>query len=388
MDGAAARGRLGIMQWLHSTRSEGCSVDAFTEAAANGHLHVLRWLIQHYPQLSRPVHCLVAAAEHGHVEILRFLRPRVSWFEATPAVEAAAAIGQVRSLEMLLPARTARAFITAAANGRVEVLQFFMDRRDACSSGEHSLKKAARFGHIDAIKLLLPTCDRVDASHALRSAAKWGRAVVAQLLLERVSFRKAEVAHALQKAVDHEQYEVANMLIESFPGDAEKDADWISTDDDDLLFEHRQIFQSFINVALRSAAKRGTIEMVEMLLERFPLARIGPALQVAAENRQYAVVELLLRSCEAKHDSSVFTTIGMAAKAAAACGDAKMARLLIKKATLHSAGRALNIAVSRNDLVMVNVFASTRGEYYKTDAYKVDALVRAAKDKQMEVWRL
>ncbi|KAE9310632.1 hypothetical protein PR003_g20219 [Phytophthora rubi] len=31
MDGAAVRGRLDILQWLHTNRTEGCSVEAFTD---------------------------------------------------------------------------------------------------------------------------------------------------------------------------------------------------------------------------------------------------------------------------------------------------------------------------------------------------------------------
>ncbi|KAG3173572.1 hypothetical protein PI124_g1287 [Phytophthora idaei] len=62
-----------------------------------------------------------------------------------------------------------------------------------------------------------------------------------------------------------------------------------------------------------------------------------------------------------------------------------MAKLLVKRSSFHDAARALNIAASRNDLDMVRVLAAKRGEYFKVDSFKIDALVRAAKSGRMEL---
>ncbi|EGZ18328.1 hypothetical protein PHYSODRAFT_286064 [Phytophthora sojae] len=70
MDGAAARGRLDIVQTLHNTRDEGCSTDAFVEAAGNNHLHVLQWLHQFYPDKSDTRQELKAAAGNGHARVV------------------------------------------------------------------------------------------------------------------------------------------------------------------------------------------------------------------------------------------------------------------------------------------------------------------------------
>ena len=44
MNNAAAYGHLDVVRWLHSNRSEGCTFDAMNYAASNGHLVVIQWL--------------------------------------------------------------------------------------------------------------------------------------------------------------------------------------------------------------------------------------------------------------------------------------------------------------------------------------------------------
>ncbi|EGZ26146.1 hypothetical protein PHYSODRAFT_443830, partial [Phytophthora sojae] len=73
MDGAAARGKDKVVQWLHTNRPEGCSGQAFLEAAANNHLNVLKVLYGYYPALSNPCEEIVVAATAGHARIVRFL---------------------------------------------------------------------------------------------------------------------------------------------------------------------------------------------------------------------------------------------------------------------------------------------------------------------------
>lgn len=80
MDGAAARGRLDIMEWLYVNRSEGCSCAAMNEAAANGHLEVVEWLSRNYSSVSRREEALCLAARHGRLDTVKFLRERLPFF--------------------------------------------------------------------------------------------------------------------------------------------------------------------------------------------------------------------------------------------------------------------------------------------------------------------
>ncbi|KAF1773746.1 hypothetical protein GQ600_13045 [Phytophthora cactorum] len=95
MDGAAARGRLDILERLYPTRVEGCSADAFIGAAANGHLDVLSWLYESYPALSDPTNEMVAAAGHGHLRVVKSTRRRVPFLGINRALKVASANGHV-----------------------------------------------------------------------------------------------------------------------------------------------------------------------------------------------------------------------------------------------------------------------------------------------------
>lgn len=44
MNDAAANGHLNVVRWLHDNRTEGCTTAAMDLAAANGHLEVVQWL--------------------------------------------------------------------------------------------------------------------------------------------------------------------------------------------------------------------------------------------------------------------------------------------------------------------------------------------------------
>ncbi|KAG7398219.1 hypothetical protein PHYBOEH_011464 [Phytophthora boehmeriae] len=133
MDGAAARGRLDILQWLQSNRTEGCSSAAFTGAVTGGHLQVLRWLYRLYPELCHPAKEIVVAAVSGQVVMVEFLRSRLRSCEIELALEVAAAYGHVDVVESLVPGSfiTSRAFAAAAAHGREEVVKLLL--KHGCS---------------------------------------------------------------------------------------------------------------------------------------------------------------------------------------------------------------------------------------------------------------
>ncbi|KAG7383917.1 hypothetical protein PHYPSEUDO_003210 [Phytophthora pseudosyringae] len=101
MDGAAARGRLGILQTLQVTRSEGCSSAAFIGAAANAHLDVLWWLSEFYSRLARPAEMVEAAAANGHVRVVELLFRRLNNDELESAMKVASNNGHKVLVELL-----------------------------------------------------------------------------------------------------------------------------------------------------------------------------------------------------------------------------------------------------------------------------------------------
>ncbi|KAJ8528593.1 hypothetical protein ON010_g14737 [Phytophthora cinnamomi] len=87
MDGAATRGRLDLLKKLRCGRSAECSSAAFTDAAGNNKLKVLRWLHRYYGQQSRPSDELKAAAERSHMQVIQFMRPKMRNRHVGPALE-------------------------------------------------------------------------------------------------------------------------------------------------------------------------------------------------------------------------------------------------------------------------------------------------------------
>lgn len=72
MDYAAANGYLHIVRWLHEKRDVVCSVWAMNWAAENGHLHVVKWLHENRRE-GCTVYALIWAAANGHLHVMKFL---------------------------------------------------------------------------------------------------------------------------------------------------------------------------------------------------------------------------------------------------------------------------------------------------------------------------
>jgi hypothetical protein len=112
MDGAARRGRLGIMQTLHDR------------------LEVVWWLNEFYARLSRPAEMVEAAAANGHAQLVKLLLGRLTGEELQPAIRSAASNGHAAVVEALLPriSNTTEAFFAASVNGHQRVLQVLVQR--------------------------------------------------------------------------------------------------------------------------------------------------------------------------------------------------------------------------------------------------------------------
>ncbi|KAL3657628.1 hypothetical protein V7S43_017431 [Phytophthora oleae] len=72
MDDAAANGHLEVVKWLHFNRSEGCTTAAMDCAAANGHLEVVTWLHTHRLE-GCTNKAMDGAAENGHLDVTQWL---------------------------------------------------------------------------------------------------------------------------------------------------------------------------------------------------------------------------------------------------------------------------------------------------------------------------
>ncbi|POM66871.1 Hypothetical protein PHPALM_17206, partial [Phytophthora palmivora] len=355
MDGAAAKGHLDVVQFLHSNRTEGCSNTAFINATVNNHLHVLEWLYQFYPQNANPAQEIVKAAECGNIQILIFLQFKVRREEVEPALEAAATHGHVEVLTALLnrPYSMRRSFLAAADNGQTQVVQFLLNRgcNERYSYVNPALMKAAEGGHCEVIALLIDKSDAYTIGDALIEAAAHGREVVATLLVKWCKSDKLTVARALEKAAENFHCDVVKLLLENIKHS------------DDTKSEKWQV-NAIIDLAFMSAVEK------------------GDALVIAGSNYRLDVLEYIIDYCEARNlkSSSYRGSITTIAELAAGKRHLNMAKVIVSKCDTLSTGEALRIAVDNDDVEMLRLFLM------KSSRVSIqDAVVNAARTNRVEM---
>eukprot|EP00842_Homolaphlyctis_polyrhiza_P000518 jgi/Hompol1/1467/HPOL_000343-RA len=134
LNGAAARGHLEMLKLLHSL-SVPCSPEAFTGAARNGHIEAFCWLWNTFPQHRPPVMLMRDAARNGHWPVIDFYVKSIPRSDLTPLLEAALAGGHLVLSESLttryraLPSPSM--MVAAIKNGHVNCVRWLYDRFDS-----------------------------------------------------------------------------------------------------------------------------------------------------------------------------------------------------------------------------------------------------------------
>ncbi|KAF0716540.1 Aste57867_2788 [Aphanomyces stellatus] len=187
MDWAAAGGQLDVVQWLHATRTEGCTSNAINLAATHGHVHVLAWLTAHRTEgcTSRAV---AGAAANGHLACVEYLYDRGTWTDKCPTygIDMAAANGHLEVVHYLLArdlaTETPLSMDLAAKNGHLEVLQYLHTHVGSHGCTVDALDAAAGNGHLEVVQYLTEHCHAVATSRAMDRAAANGHLGVVQYL--------------------------------------------------------------------------------------------------------------------------------------------------------------------------------------------------------------
>ncbi|OWZ08737.1 hypothetical protein PHMEG_00018673 [Phytophthora megakarya] len=372
MDGAAAKGHLDLVQWLHTHRTEGCSSVAFIKASVNNHLQLLEWLYQFYPQVANPTEEIVKAAECGNTEIIMFLHSKIRRDQVEPALEAAAANGHVEVLNALLnrPYSMRKSFVAAAANGQTQVVQFLLERgfNDRFSFVNPALVKAAEGGHCEVISLLFHKSDAYTIGDSLIAAAADGREAVVTLLLESCKIEKMTIARALEKAAENCHYDALKLLLENFNNDGGSNEKW-----------RAQV--ASIDLAFTSAVERGCLEIVKLLIDTISTP-LSDVLIVAGANYRLDVLGYIIDYCETRNAKCEFyyQTIADLAEMAATSRNIDMAKILVAQCVILNTGGALRIAVDNDDVEMLRVFLTI-----SSFVYIRGALVKAVKTNRVEM---
>ncbi|KAE8901139.1 hypothetical protein PF005_g8465 [Phytophthora fragariae] len=377
MDGAASMGLVDLVQHLHDRRTEGCSSRAFTGAAANNHLKVLKWLHEVYPEVSEPMEEIVEAARRGHHHVVEFLWSRFNGEELQRPLEAAAANGHVAVLEVLLPwtiIANGGAFTAAAANGHVPVLQFLLERDHVSVGGlESGLKQAVQCGQVKVVEFLLSVADKAALQTALQTAVTTGSTQIAELILKKYEADDTVLETVLTEAAKLDHCEMVQLLLDKIVPLGVSPAF-------DLKHPGRFVDLAMLSAVLE-ASRKGRVEMVKLLVTRGRLYA-GSALQRAIASHQRGVVMLLLEICTAGQlmEDQLDPSLKNLLEKAVDRGDVEMVSLFTSKFGALDTGCALDLAVLHNHHEITETLAKR-----SKPAQKVNAFMTAAMSNNVEM---
>ncbi|CAN0229143.1 unnamed protein product [Ectocarpus sp. 6 AP-2014] len=159
-DWAAAQGHLKVVRWLLDNRDEGCTESAVDGACWNGHDATVHWLVCERKQAGSE-RALDYAASTGRIELVKWLSRRPGSTCTVAAMDGAAGGGHLDVVRWLAGNRqegcSQAAFEMAASNGHLDVIQRLQWLDDAgllrcCSTG---LDSAAGGGHLGVLQWML-----------------------------------------------------------------------------------------------------------------------------------------------------------------------------------------------------------------------------------------
>ncbi|RMX66010.1 hypothetical protein DD238_003165 [Peronospora effusa] len=213
---AAAHGHLELMKWLYSRGIGNVDNKVFDRAATEGHLSIVQWLNKH-TKLTRPSDILSGAARKGHFGVVQWL------------------------YENLCREQTASAMASAATNGHLEILQWL--HQQVCCDGVCTtsiMDVAVSGGHFDVVKWLFEHCNAGCSERAAETAASNGDLPMLQWLHQH--FRVKCHSNVMDHAARGGQLHVLKWL-------------------------HKQGYDGCTTNAMDAAAKDGRLDIVQWLHE-------------------------------------------------------------------------------------------------------------------------
>jgi hypothetical protein len=314
IDAAALGGRLEAVDWMYETGAFNWSAKAIAWAAHEGHLEILRWLHERENE-RRPMatDCgmdavMRLAAKRGHLHILQFLRENWSAEVSVEVMDSAATAGHLDVVQWLHTNRTegctALAMDGAAANGHLDVVDWLSSNRsEGCTAA--AMDEAAKHGHLNMVKWL----------HVHRT--------------EGCSFK------AMDGAATNGYLDVV---------------EWLHANRSEGCSTH----------ALDKAAANGHIEMVQWLHQHRSAACTADAMDKAAENGKLDVVRWL-------HENRVEGCTSSAIDCAAHAGHFEVLLFLRSYRTEGCSARAFTGAYEKNRLEILRWLAFNFPDQFNRD---------------------
>ncbi|KAF4135599.1 Ankyrin repeats domain-containing protein [Phytophthora infestans] len=218
IDEAARHGDLEMMQWLHSERGDQLTYEGVMRAVDLGYLDAVQWMMATFSEsvVIKDVRMENAAA-NGHLEMIKWLHWHQAWC-TKQAINRAAGNGHLEMVKGLDEQRsegcTTDAMDLAASNGHLEVVKWLHENRsEGCT--QFAMDMAAKNGFFSVLKWLHDNRNEGCSTHAMDYAAAAGRLNIVRWLHEHCA--EGCTRAAMADAIANGHLDIARWLQGAFP---------------------------------------------------------------------------------------------------------------------------------------------------------------------------
>jgi hypothetical protein len=218
IDEAARHGDLDMMKWLHSERGDQLTYEGVMRAVNHGFLAAVKWMRETFPDsvVASDIKMDNAAA-NGHLEMIKWLHGQHAWC-TKQAMNLAASNDHLDVVRFLHENRaegcTTDAMDLAAANGHLETVQWLHhNRTEGCT--QFAMDSAAKNGFFEVVKWLHTYRTEGCSAQAMDDAAAAGHFEIVQWLHK---YRTEGCTRAaVADSIENGRFEVARWLRRAFP---------------------------------------------------------------------------------------------------------------------------------------------------------------------------
>ncbi|ETO58834.1 hypothetical protein F444_22781, partial [Phytophthora nicotianae P1976] len=218
IDEAARHGDLEMMQWLHSERGDHLTYEGVMRAVDHGFLDAVKWMMDTFPDsvVIKDIRMDNAAA-NGHLEMIKWLHQHQAWC-TKQAMNRAAGNGHLEIVQFLNEHRsegcTTDAMDLAASNGHLDMVKWLHENRpEGCTP--FAMDSAAKNGLFAVLRWLHNNRSEGCSAHAVDNAASAGRLDIVRWLHEH--YAEGCTRAAMTDAVANGHLDVARWLQRAFP---------------------------------------------------------------------------------------------------------------------------------------------------------------------------
>lgn len=158
MANAAANNHLHVIKWLHEKHGEHClTTKSIDTAAESGHLKIIKWLHENRKDDGCTTSAMDKAAKYGHLDVLKWLHENRKEGCSTDAMDYAASVKIVEWLHVNRTEDcTTKAMNLAAIKGDVDTVLFLHQHRAQGCTTQGAID-AMEYGHVILYQWLIET---------------------------------------------------------------------------------------------------------------------------------------------------------------------------------------------------------------------------------------